>query len=193
MASIDRATLPDRVNEFLNYLLNVKGSGMLTVENYARDLRLFFTFLADKKSASTDIDANKNRDLSFIDDAFLSSVTIRDIYDFLTYCGASRGNNQTTRRRKSSALRGFFKYISDNMGYIPQNPTVNLELAGSKTKLPRYLTLEQSEALLQAVDGGFLHFNTVSQLRTPVGGALRAEFIRCQSGSAHDARNRQRQ
>ena len=153
MAAIDRATLPDRVNEFLNYLLNVKGSGMLTVENYARDLRLFFTFLADKKSASTDMDANKNRDLSFIDDAFLSSVTIRDIYDFLTYCGASRGNNQTTRRRKSSALRGFFKYISDNMGYIPQNPTVNLELAGSKTKLPRYLTLEQSEALLQAVDG----------------------------------------
>ena len=153
MAAIDRATLPDRVNEFLNYLLNVKGSGMLTVENYARDLRLFFNFLADKKSASKDMDANQTRDLSYIDDTFLSSITIRDIYDFLTYCGATRGNNQTTRRRKSSALRGFFKYISDNMGYIAQNPTVNLELAGSKTKLPRYLTREQSEALLQAVEG----------------------------------------
>lgn len=147
----NRALLPDRVNEYLNYLSNVKGSGALTVESYARDLRLFFAFLAEKKPPLSP--PEEKDDLRWVDDGVLSAVSLRDIYDFLTYCGQDRGNNVTTRRRKSSALRGFFKYISDNMGYIDHNPTANLELAGTKTKLPRYLTLEQSVQLLQAVEG----------------------------------------
>ncbi len=153
MASIDRARLPDRVNEFLNYLINVKGSGKLTVESYARDLQLFFSFLINQKNASDPPAPDEKPDLSSFDDAFLSAVTVRDIYDFLTYCGTARGNSPTTRRRKSSALRGFFKYVCDKMHYIDNNPTVGMELAGGKQKLPRYLTLEQSEALLQAVEG----------------------------------------
>lgn len=147
----DRSLLPNRVNEYLNYLLNVKGSGTLTVESYARDLRLFFMFLGEKAPPLSPAD-NPN-DLRWVDDSVLSNVSLRDIYDFLTYCGQSRANSVTTRQRKSSALRGFFKYISDNMGYIDHNPTANLELAGTKTKLPRYLTLEQSVQLLQAVEG----------------------------------------
>jgi site-specific recombinase XerD len=147
----NRALLPDRVDEYLNYLLNVKGSGALTVESYARDLRLFFDFLAEKKPPLSPPETAG--DLRWIDDGVLAAVSLRDVYNFLTYCGQTRGNNVTTRRRKSSALRGFFKYISDNMGYIDHNPTANLELAGTKTKLPRYLTLEQSVQLLQAVEG----------------------------------------
>ena len=149
MAVNDRALLPDRVNEFLNYLINVKGCGTLTVESYARDLRLFFAYLLDKNTASESAETTVPRDLRCIDDRFLAAVSVRDIYDFLTYCGSERGNNLTTRRRKSSALRGFFKYVCDKMHYIDSNPTRSLELAGGKQKLPRYLTLEQSEALLQ--------------------------------------------
>ena len=156
MPQVDRSLLPDRVNEYLNYLLNVKGSSALTVEGYARDLRLFLDFLADKKApAEEERPTGAVRDLRFIDDAFLSAVALRDIYDFLTYCGSARANNLTTRQRKTSALRGFFRFISDNMGYIDHNPAANLEIAGSKTKLPRYLTLEQSVALLDAVEGEF--------------------------------------
>lgn len=153
MAVNDRTLLPDRVNEFLNYLINVKGSGTLTVESYARDLRLFFDFLCGKKDPSGPSEPDRPRDLRAVDDAFLSAVSVRDIYDFLTYCGTTRGNSPTTRRRKSSALRGFFKYVCDKMHYIENNPTVGMELAGGKQKLPRYLTLEQSVALLQAVEG----------------------------------------
>ena len=154
MAMIDRTLLPERVIEYLNYLINVKGTGPLTVEGYARDLRLFFTFYCEKKELlpSSDEDG-ETRHLTVVDDSVLSAVSARDIYDFMTYCGASRNNNITTRRRKASALRGFFKFCSDKMHYIPSNPTANLELAGTKSKLPRYLTLDQSVALLQAVEG----------------------------------------
>ena len=39
------------------------------------------------------------------------------------------------------------------MGYIQNNPTSQLELAYSKNKLPKYLTLDQSIALLESIDG----------------------------------------
>jgi len=156
MSKPDRSRLPERLKEYLNYLINVKGSGALTVDSYTRDLLLFFSFLSAEYGRLSPEELQKplyEQDFSWIDDRFLSAVTTGNIYDFLSYCGQSRGNNVTTRRRKSSALRGFFKYVCDKMHYIENNPTVSLDLAGGKQKLPRYLTLEQSVALLDAVEG----------------------------------------
>ncbi len=153
MAPIERDLLPRRANEFLDYLYNVKNSAPLTIAEYARDLRLFFSFYAVSKKLLTPDDVENKAPMDFVDDALLSGIRVGDIYDFMTYCGSERGNSITTRRRKSSALRGFFKYISDNMGYIDNNPTSNLQLGSDRKKLPKYLTLEQSQALLQAVTG----------------------------------------
>ena len=154
MFEYDPCLLPDRVNEFASYLLGVKGCSKLTVNGYVRDLRLLFEYLsATKKEHISPADIKKNYDLSFIDDSFLAKITIGDIYAFLAYCTSERGNNLTTKNRKASSFRGFFKYISDNMKYIPVNPVSHLQIPSDKKKLPRYLTLEQSEALLNAVEG----------------------------------------
>ncbi|MGN1444452.1 MAG: tyrosine-type recombinase/integrase [Acutalibacteraceae bacterium] len=98
-------------------------------------------------------DCKNEIDLSFIDDAVLSKITLNDIHSFLSYCKDERGNSSVTRARKASAIRGFFKYISDRMGYIDSNPTSQLQVAKSKEKLPKYLTLEQSRELLNSVEG----------------------------------------
>lgn len=153
MEKFDRKLLPPRVNEYLNYLSNVKDRSALTIEGYVLDLRLFFTFFVSQKESRSPADYDKDYDLSFIDDKFLASISIGDVYSFLGYCGADRSNSVVTRKRKSSAIRGFFKYISDKMAYIPSNPTIQLEVAAGKKKLPKYLTLEQSVELLQAVEG----------------------------------------
>ena len=153
MENFDRRLLPQRVNEYLNYLSNVKDSSPLTVEGYVRDLRLFLTFVVSQRERRSPADYNKDYDLSYIDDKFLSSVTISDVYAFLSYCGSDRSNSVITRKRKSSSIRGFFKYISDNMGYISSNPTAQLQVAAGKKKLPKYLTLDQSLELLNAVEG----------------------------------------
>lgn len=153
MSAPDRALLPQRVNEYLDYLFNVKNSAKLTIAEYARDLRLFFAFYAVSKHLCTPDEIEAGAPLTCIDDAVLSDVRVGDIYDFLTYCGSDRGNSMTTRRRKSSALRGFFKYVCEHMGYIESNPTANLQIGSDKKKLPKYLTLDQSRALLAAVQG----------------------------------------
>ena len=152
MLEYDPLLLPERVNEFASYLLGVKGCSKLTVNGYVRDLRLLFEYLAaTKKEHISPADIKKDYDLSFIDDSFLAKITIGDIYAFLAYCTSERDNNLTTKNRKASSIRGFFKYISDNMKYITVNPVSHLQIPSDKKKLPRYLTLEQSEALLNAV------------------------------------------
>lgn len=154
MTEYDSGLLPERVNEFVSYMLAVKGCSKLTADGYVRDLRLLFEYLAaTKKEHVSPSDIKNDYDLSFIDDNFLSKISIADIYAFLAYCTSERTNNLSTRNRKASSIRGFFKYIADNMKYIPSNPVSHLQLPSDKKKLPRYLTLEQSVALLNAVDG----------------------------------------
>lgn len=154
MTEYDSGLLPERVNEFVSYMLAVKGCSKLTADGYVRDLRLLFEYLAaTKKEHISPSDIKNDYDLSFIDDNFLSKISIADIYAFLAYCTSERSNNLSTRNRKASSIRGFFKYIADNMKYIPSNPVSHLQLPSDKKKLPRYLTLEQSVALLNAVEG----------------------------------------
>lgn len=154
MTEYDSGLLPERVNEFVSYMLAVKGCSKLTADGYVRDLRLLFEYLAaTKKEHISPSEIKNDYDLSFIDDNFLSKISIADIYAFLAYCTSERTNNLSTRNRKASSIRGFFKYIADNMKYIPSNPVSHLQLPSDKKKLPRYLTLEQSVALLNAVEG----------------------------------------
>lgn len=154
MASYISKLLPQRVNEFITYLGAIKDSSSLTVEGYVRDLRLFFEFLAQEKGLELKKDElNKILDLSVIDDKFLETITLNDVHSFLAHCNSARGNSSVTRARKASAIRGFFKYTADRMKYIPSNPVSQLQVAPSKKKLPKYLTLEQSKALLASVEG----------------------------------------
>ena len=155
MSSVNNPELlPKRVNEYINYLFAVKNRSKLTVDGYVADLRLMLEFIvASRRGLSSPAELGEDFDLSFIDDDFLSKITIADIYAFISYCASERTNEVTTRKRKSSSIRGFFNYISDTMKYIPENPASQLKLPAGKKKLPKYLTLEQSLALLDAVEG----------------------------------------
>lgn len=148
----DKNLLPELVVEYINELLVIKASSKLTVDEYLSDLRLFFRFLVsvDKKLDSPD-KLPDDYDLSYIDTDYIVKITLKDVNNFLTYCGSNRLNSANTRARKASSIRGFFKYIADKMQYIDHNPTTQLQVAPSKKKLPKYLTLEQSIALLNAV------------------------------------------
>lgn len=151
---IDRALLPDLVNEYISELSIVKGRSNQTVNEYISDLRLFFRFLVAKANGLQSPDEiEKNYDLSYIDVDFISKISLKDVNDFLIYCAGNRSNNTTTRSRKASSIRGFFKYIADKMHYIEINPVSQLQVAKRKKELPRYLTLEESIRLLESVEG----------------------------------------
>lgn len=151
---IDRTKLPPYVNEYISELIVVKGRSKLTVEQYLTDLTLFFRFIISKKKGlSSPSELEKNFDMSCLDAAFMSEITLSDVNEFLIYCNSERSNSRTTRARKASSIRGYFKYISEKMNYIERNPVSQLEVAQPDKKLPKYLTLEQSIALLESVNG----------------------------------------
>ena len=149
---VNKNLLPNLVVEYINELLVIKASSKLTVDEYLSDLRLFFRFLAaNEKGLDSPDELPENYDLSYIDTDFVSKITLKDINNFLTYCGSDRSNSANTRARKASSIRGFFKYVADKMQYIDHNPASQLQVAPSKKKLPKYLSLEQSIELLNSV------------------------------------------
>ncbi len=151
---LDRKLLPEYVNVYINNLTVQKNLSELTVNEYMSDLRLFFRYLvAIEHGLNSPTELPDDFDLSYLDREFMSKITLNDVHNFLTYCSNDRNNSATTRLRKASAIRGYFKFIADKMNYIDINPVIHLEVASKKKKLPKYLTLEQSRALLNSVTG----------------------------------------
>ncbi len=154
MRQEELVTLPELVRKYLNYLLGVKSKSLLTVLEYASDLRLFFRFimrfnnLVDKSVPFDEIN------ISLLDDKTICSVTLDEAYAFLTYCRNERKNDNNSRARKVVSIKRFYRYLEVN-GYIQINKIAFLESPQTKKALPRYLTLEQSVKLLNSVDGKF--------------------------------------
>ncbi len=146
---------PPLIREFLNYLGNIQGRSDLTVDEYYRDLRTFFRFIIkDRGLVKNDIQTD-DIDISCVDLEMIGSVTFSEIILYLNYCKDERGNTAATRARKTSSLKDFYKYLTVKTHRLTNNPTEELEAPRKGKKLPKYLTLEESLKLLQAVDGEF--------------------------------------
>ena len=144
---------PPVIQEFMAYMDNVKGRSGLSVDEYYRDLRTFFRFmLLERGRVPNDIDFQEI-DISVIDLDFVKTVTFADILLFMNYCQNERDNNADTRARKTSSLKGFFGYLTDKVHKLDENPVKALDTPKKPKKLPKYLTLEESLKLLEAVDG----------------------------------------
>ena len=145
---------PQILRDYLFYLETIKGRSPRTVNGYYIDLRTFFRFLKmyrGQVDAKTEFSKIPITDIT-IDD--IRQVTLSETYEFLHFVASERSNTANTRSRKVSSLRGFFKYLTNNVGLLNENPLKNLEVPASKKALPKYLTLEQALELLRSVDDG---------------------------------------
>jgi site-specific recombinase XerD len=91
-----------------------------------------------------------------IDIEFIRSITTSDIFDFLSYLASDRsesGISASSRARKLSSIKSFFKYLTVRTKQLQENPVADLEYPKLRKSLPRYLRMDQAAALLQAVSG----------------------------------------
>ncbi len=154
MVRKDIAELPEAVQNFLSYQTAVKNKSELTVLEYASDLRTLFRWLMYEKNGSADKKPLNEYDISQIDNDFIKSITLSDLYAFLAFCQCELNNNAKTRARKSSTIRSFFKFLKAH-AIIDENPAEHLDSPSLKKTLPKYLTLDESIDLLDAIDGEF--------------------------------------
>lgn len=155
---------PVILRDFLTYHETIKGQSQKTISEYYLDLRMFLRFI---KLMRCDMPLHTNLediDIKDVDIEFVGSITTSDIFDFLSYLANDRvvnpdspaseyGISSTARARKLSAIKSFYKYLTVRTKQLQENPVADLEYPKLRKSLPRYLTLEQSAALLQAVSG----------------------------------------
>lgn len=152
MRKEELVTLPGLVQDYLRYLSVIKNKSELTILEYASDLRLFFRFCSKSHDASLAKVPFEEIRIAQLEDDFISSLTLRDAYAFLSYCKDDRHDEASSRARKTISIKRFYKYLEANK-IIKENPMQNLESPKIKKSQPKYLTLEQSRALLASVDG----------------------------------------
>ncbi len=144
------------LRDFLAYHETIKGQSPRTIEEYYLDLRMFLRFIKlmrNEMPMSTVLDDIPIKD---IDLNFIRTITTSDIFDFLSYLANDRdgdGISASSRARKLSAIKSFYKYLTVRTKQLDENPVADLEYPKLRKSLPKYLTMEQSAALLQAVSG----------------------------------------
>ncbi len=139
-----------RLEEFLGYIQAILERSAGTVRQYRYDLILFFRFLiADNRRLQPEDDAWASIDISIVNDEFLRSLQLSDLYSYITWLAATRKTSPATRARRTSSLRTFFDYLTTKAHVLDENVAANLELPKLTKRLPRYLTLDESRELLQ--------------------------------------------
>ena len=155
---------PQIVREFLAYHETIKGQSPRTIHEYYLDLRIFLRYMVlikNEMSYKTKLDEISIR---HVDLDFIRSITTADIFDYLSYLANDRvkfedtayesaGIGSAARARKLSAVKSFYKYLTVRTKQISENPVKDLEFPKLRKSLPKYLTLDESRRLLQAVEG----------------------------------------
>lgn len=150
------AQCPPILRSYLGYMETIKGRSAQTMNEYFIDLRTFFRFLKQKRGLVPSSLEFEEISILDIDIDLLRTVTLNDAYEFMNFIKDERENGAKTRARKTTALRMFFRYLTDLQHLLEVNPLQNLETPKTKKALPKYLSLEQSETLLESVDGSFV-------------------------------------
>ena len=152
------------LKEFLAYHENIKGQSQLTISEYYLDLRMFLRFMKLMRNDMPIDSVLEHIDIKDIDLKFLESIDTSDIFEFLSYLANERsinadspspdyGISASSRARKLSAIKSFYKYLTVRTKQLQENPVADLEYPKLRKSLPKYLTLEQSASLLKSVSG----------------------------------------
>ena len=143
---------PKPVRDFISYLTVVRNRTQQTADKYRHDLCMFLRYVAATRDGLTPGTEEYNSyDISEIDEAFIKTIATDDILSFLYHKKSDDHNESRAIARRLSAIKSFFKYYSVSRHLIDESPAVNIETPPHKKTLPRFLTLEQSIALLDAI------------------------------------------
>lgn len=117
------------VEEYTSFMTDIRHKSVNTVESYKRDVTQYITYLDGK--GVTDI----------------SSTTKTTVLSYLLYL-QKEGRASSTVSRTLASLRSYYLFMMQN-GVVKSNPTSNLEAPHVEKKIPKILSGEEVELLLQ--------------------------------------------
>lgn len=153
------------LRDFLSYHENIKAQSPRTIHEYYLDLRMFLRFIKLMRGGMSIATRLDEIDIKDVDLEFVRQITTSDVFEFLSYLANDRtpnpdapypdyGIEAAARARKLSAIKSFYKYLTVRTKQLQENPVADLEYPKLRKSLPKYLTLDQCQALLGSVSGG---------------------------------------
>lgn len=155
MKNMSDFEMPLILRDFLNYMQTIKGKSINTVQSYFYDLRLFMRFLKIQRSLADKKTEFEKIDICDVDINLIKSVTLSDLYEYMSFLSNNRDNSSYARARKVASLKSFYKYITNKAKLLEYNPASELESPKVIKRLPRYLNIDESKQLLSSVEGEY--------------------------------------
>ncbi len=141
---------PTFLNSFLDYSLTYQKKSPASVDQYNCDLNMFLKYMKYHFHLTNEenFDDIKINDYKLSD---LERITPEDIHTFISYLSLNRKCGPATCAKRISTIRIFFKYLTVTTNTIKNNPAQNIETPKLNKRLPKYLTLEDSQKLLTTI------------------------------------------
>ena len=117
------------VKEYTSFMTDIRHKSLNTVESYKRDVTQYISYLDG--TGVTDI----------------SSTTKTTVLSYLLYL-QKEGRASSTVSRALASLRSYYLFMMQN-GVVKSNPTSNLEAPHVEKKIPKILSGEEVELLLE--------------------------------------------
>ena len=148
---IARENNPSYVNSFLDYSITILNKSPNSVKEYNYDINNFLKYMMVHLKITKETDYDKI-DVSSFSVEDLKKITLEDIHSYISHLAIDNRSKATTRARKISTLRIFFKYLATKEKILDVNPAQDLETPKLEKRMPKYLSLEQSQKLLKVSD-----------------------------------------
>ena len=152
-------TIPLILDDYLSYLKSIRALSEKTIREYRYDLINFVYFqilrkvyFNDKKNLNNDIKDERFNINKLFNRSFINDINIQDMYSYISYLDNELNDNSSTRSRKISALRSFYKYLHQEIEIIDNNITEKLRNPKIQKRQPVYLTLSETELLLDTIN-----------------------------------------
>ena len=148
---IQREKNPEYLNSFLDYSITILNKSPNSVKEYNYDLTNFLKFMAIRFKLTNETDLSQIDILIFTEN-YLKKISLDDIHAYISHLAIDNRSKATTRARKVSTIRIFFKYLSQKANILEINPAQNLETPKLEKRMPKYLSLEDSKKLLNVAE-----------------------------------------
>lgn len=148
---IPRDKNPEYLNSFLDYSITILNKSPNSVKEYNYDIANFLKFMMIHFKLTNETDYEQI-DITTFSEQDLKKITLSDIHSYVSHLAIDNKSKATTRARKISTIRIFFKYLSQKTSILEVNPAQNLETPKLEKRMPKYLSLNDSKKLLNAAD-----------------------------------------
>ena len=146
-------SFPRFLRDYANYLSAVEGKSEKTICEYLLDLRTFFRYyIMDRDDLDIPIEELEAISISDLTMSDVAKIDTQIIVNFIAYTRNERKNNSSTRNRKLSAIKSFFRHMHNKKHYIDRNPAADIDGIQKSKTLSKYLTVDEAVRLLEAVN-----------------------------------------